>query len=213
MISKIYLPFEYLPTEVISALTLTVLCMLVFLCASRYAIHRWNAPKRRTNLYFLLCAAVVAIPTGLLYALSERSLQGVVFGLLLSFAAYSDICRREVDDYLSVMIMMVSFFNVPVTKSTADVLFSVSGSAANAGRSITVTPRCYRWCGYQDYGSLRMCARYQKDAVRSNDWIICRRNRERNSSEAQRNIGQGISSRTVFSDPIYDRLLFMIGGL
>lgn len=116
MISKIYLPFEYLPTEVISALTLTVLCMLVFLCASRYAIHRWNAPKRTTNLYFLLCAAAVAIPNGLLYALSERSLQGVVFGLLLSFAAYSDICRREVDDYLSVMIMMVSFFNVPVTK-------------------------------------------------------------------------------------------------
>ena len=89
--------------------------ILVSLCIGRFAANKWNGKRGRTMGAFVLISSIIAIALFCFFGLSVRTIQGIIFSLILLVASYSDIKTRECDDYLSVMLLLTAFIGIEIS--------------------------------------------------------------------------------------------------
>ena len=99
----------------IGGLIFIAVVIFVSVCVGRFAVKKWNGNKGKTTLGFVIISSIVAITLFCFFGLSVRTIQGIIFSLILLVSSYSDIKTRECDDYLSVMIILTAFIGIELT--------------------------------------------------------------------------------------------------
>ena len=73
------------------------------------AAARFGGNKKKTTLGFLGIASVVTIALLCRFGCVAETVKGCVLCLILLFASYEDIQKRECDDFLHLMILIAAF--------------------------------------------------------------------------------------------------------
>ena len=106
-------------TSEATTITTSILFLLIIValsvCIGLYSANKWNGNKKSTTLGFILISVVVAIAMICFFGLSARTIQGMIFCLILLISSYSDIKTRKCDDYLSVMILLAGFIEIDIS--------------------------------------------------------------------------------------------------
>ena len=102
---------SYISVAVAGIIYLLVV-ILVSLCIGKFASEKWKGNKQKTVLGFVLISSIVAVALFCFFGLSVKAIKGIIFTHILLTASYSDIKKRECDDYLSVMILVTAFIGI-----------------------------------------------------------------------------------------------------
>ena len=89
--------------------------ILISVCIGKFAANKWNGSKGKVTAGFILISSAVAIALFCFFGLSARTIQGIIFSLILLVSSYSDIKTRECDDCLSVMILITAFIGINIS--------------------------------------------------------------------------------------------------
>lgn len=92
-----------------------VAVILISLFVGKVAADKWQGSKGKVTTGFILISSVVAIALFCFFGLSARTIQGIIFSLILLTSSYSDIKTRECDDCFSVMILIAAFIGIKFT--------------------------------------------------------------------------------------------------
>lgn len=113
-----------------STLTLQLIYLVIALGVSallgwileKYMCGLW---RRKTKGYHLILPVAAAVLLILRFGFEMQAVKGFVLFLLLLFAANSDICTREVNDSISVMIFISGLIGISVNNLPMMLLASV----------------------------------------------------------------------------------------
>lgn len=89
-----------------------IIVILISVNIGRFASKKWSGSKGKVTAGFVLISSAVAIALFCFFGLSARTIQGIIFSLILLISSYSDIKTRECDDCFSVMILITAFIGI-----------------------------------------------------------------------------------------------------
>ncbi len=120
MIKPPYLPdapiTDTIPWQTILGFVLILSAVLaVAICVAQYSAKKFKGNKKRVTICFAVLAVTAAVFLFCFFGFSAITLKGVILSLILLFASYSDIKRRECDDYIHVMLVIAAFIGTSLT--------------------------------------------------------------------------------------------------
>lgn len=81
--------------------------------------------KCKTGLIFVGIADLVTIILICFFGCTVNAIKGIVLSLILLISSYSDIKRREVEDYLWVMVVITAFIGIEVAQIPFAILSAI----------------------------------------------------------------------------------------
>lgn len=97
---------------------LVVMCivLLATLWVGIYATGELNGNKRKTTIAFIGIVSAVTILLCCFFGFAVSTLKGAILCLLLVFSSYSDIKKREVPDYVHIMVLLTALIGMEVNE-------------------------------------------------------------------------------------------------
>ncbi len=83
--------------------------VVVALILARYASNRWLGDRQAVKCGFVGLSVIYALLLFGTFGFTPYTVRGILLCLILLTASYSDLRSREVDDHLSVMVLLTSF--------------------------------------------------------------------------------------------------------
>lgn len=93
---------------------------LGFACSKKFADD-----KRKTGLIFAGIAVLLTIILICFFGCAVSAIKGIVLSLILLISSYSDIKCREVEDYLSVMVVLTAFIGIEASQIPYAILSAI----------------------------------------------------------------------------------------
>ncbi|MDD2268111.1 MAG: prepilin peptidase [Eubacteriales bacterium] len=81
--------------------------------------------KRKTGLLFTGIAVSMSIILICFFGCAMSTIKGIVLSLILLVSSYSDIKRREVEDYLSLMVVLTAFIGIEISQIPFAILSAI----------------------------------------------------------------------------------------
>ncbi len=95
-----------------ASILLTALSMLTAYTIARVSISRLGAKSKNVSLIFVLITFAISVLLTVVFGPSMEFVKGMVLCQILIYASYADICRRELDDGVHIMIILTSLIGV-----------------------------------------------------------------------------------------------------
>lgn len=90
-------------------LAILTAAIIVALILAKYAAHHWQGDKHAVRLGYVSLSAVYTLMLFGFFGFTPQTIRGILLCMILLTASYSDLKTREVADYMSVMVLLVSF--------------------------------------------------------------------------------------------------------
>lgn len=120
MMIRPYLPdppiTDTVPWQVILSFTVLLAAVLAAaICIARYAAGKFKCNKKWTVIGFAALSIVSAVAMFCFFGFSATTVKGIIMFLILLFASFSDIKKRECDDYIHPMLVVAAFIGTSLT--------------------------------------------------------------------------------------------------
>ena len=115
-----FLPRLSVPDPISPAFILCAIAIIIATAVSSFVIARFSADhlhgnRKRAIFAFMGISALSAAACVAFYGMTEIAVKGILFCLILLFASYEDIKKRECDDFVHVLILVAAFIATPLS--------------------------------------------------------------------------------------------------
>lgn len=100
---------------IVSVILLLAAAVIVSVLTARFAMKAWGGNKKKTMLCFAGITVCIALALICFFGFAAVTIKGIVLALILLCSSYEDIRKRECEDYLHLMIVIVAFIGTELS--------------------------------------------------------------------------------------------------
>jgi len=112
---RISVPDPISPNFILYAIAVIIATAVSSFVIARISANRFDGNRKRAIFAFMGISTLSAAACVVFYGMTEAAVRGILFCLILLYASYEDIKRRECGDFVHVMILVAALITVPLS--------------------------------------------------------------------------------------------------